>query len=411
MTVPLSHRPPEARLPSPRLATAGLLLGALLLLPGLALAAPVALSGDPGLSVPARSATDLRGQPDRLDEQERKQLNDRYGKVLASELGLLKALDDLDRRVEATEQRLARLGVQRAAATDELRQAETARARAERRLNQMRKAVRARLRALIRLRRAPALRMLLAPKEFRDRVVEDRLLNELVAGARERLVRYRAQLAQVRSRTGTRNTALRQLDDLDRQVHAEKAGLERQRHDKLALITQIEADPLYNERARRDLDAANQLLLDKITTLKQWQERRFTFDRTRGRLLKPVNRSAFEVSFGPRRHPRFGTVTLHRGVDIRPYNPIGAAVRAVFWGRVAFVGWQTGYGRTIILDHGKGWHSVYAHVQRVQVKEGEVVRSRARLAEVGSSGSLKGRYLYFEIRENGQPRDPLQWIR
>ena len=151
--------------------------------------------------------------------------------------------------------------------------------------------------------------------------------------------------------------------------------------------------------------------MDKIGTLKQWQERRYTFDRTRGRLLRPVNMSNIEVPFGPSRHPRFGTVTLHRGVDIRPHNTIGAAVRSVFWGRVAFVGWQTGYGHTVILDHGKGWHSIYAHLDNVVVAEGDVVRSRARLATVGSSGSLKGRYLYFEIRENGQPRDPMEWIK
>ena len=207
-----------------------------------ALAAP--LAGDPGLSVPARSATDLLNQPERLDEGERRQLNERYAKVLATELGLLQALDHLDHRIEATEQRLARLGVQRASATDALRQAETARARAERRLNEMRRAVRARLRALIRLRRSPALRMLLAPREFSDRVVSDRLLGKLVAGDRQRLQRYREQLGDVRERTKARNKALRQLDDLDRQEHAEKAGLERQRHDKLSLITQIDADPL-----------------------------------------------------------------------------------------------------------------------------------------------------------------------
>ncbi len=375
------------------------------------LAAPVALVGEPGLSVPARSATDVLGQPERLDEGERRQLNDRYAKTLASELGLLQALDRLDRMVEGIERRLVRLGVQRAAATDALRVAETARAHAERRLNEMRRAVRARLRALIRLRRTPALRMLLAPREFSDRVIEDRLLGKLIAGDRQRLVRYREQLGHVRDGTSTRNKALGKLDDLDRQVHAEKAGLERQRHDKQALITQIKADPRYNERARRDLDAANQLMLKKIATLKGWQERRYTFDRTRGRLLRPVNASNIEVPFGPRRHPRFGTVTLHRGLDIRPRNSIGAAVRAVFWGRVAFVGWQTGYGNTVIVDHGKGWHSVYAHLDKVTVGEGQVVRSRARLADVGNSGSLKGRYLYFEIRENGQPRDPMGWIK
>ena len=121
--------------------------------------------------------------------------------------------------------------------------------------------------------------------------------------------------------------------------------------------------------------------------------------------------SQIEVPFGTRRHPRFGTTTFHRGIDLRPRNPVSAAVRAVFWGRVAFVGWQTGYGNTIIIDHGKGWHSVYAHVAKTRVAVGDVVASRARLADVGASASLKGRYLYFEIREGGVPQDPMEWFR
>ena len=394
-----------------RMCTMLTLLAALCGGAGVALAAPADLANSPGLLVPARSATDMTQVPDQLPDAERKDLNGRYGKVLTTELGLLQALDELDRRIEETQGKLDRLGVQRVAATEALRQTETERAHAEGRLSQMRRAVRARLRALLRLRRSNGLEALMSPREFASSVIEDRLLTRVVAGDRRRLAAYRQQLGQVRARTGERNDALSELDQLDAGIHGEQAGLERQRHDKLALITQIEADPLYNERARRDLDAANQLLLEKIGTLRQWQERRYTFGRTRGKLLRPINVSNIEVPFGPSRHPRFGTVTFHRGVDIRPRDAIGAAVRAVFWGRVAFVGWQTGYGNTLILDHGRGWHSVYAHIENVRVAVGDVVTSRARLADVGASGSLKGRYLYFEIREGGVPQDPLEWFR
>lgn len=387
----------------------GLVLTLLTALPAAA-AAGDAAAGQ-GLPLPARSATDMTQQPVRLPEPERQDLNERYGRVLATELGLLKALDSLDQRIEDTQARLGRLGARRVTATDALRQSETERAGAEGRLSEMRRAVRARLRALLRLRRSNGLDALMSPRAFASSVIEDRLLTRLLAGDRRRLAAYRQQLAQVHDRTTERNAALVQLDGLDADMHGEQASLERQRHDKLALITQIEADPLYNERARRDLDAANQQLLEKITTLKQWQERRYTFGRTRGKLLRPINVSQIEVPFGPRRHPRFGTVTFHRGVDIRPRNPIGAAVRAVFWARVAFVGWQTGFGNTVILDHGRGWHSVYAHVENIRVKVGDVVESRARLADVGASASLKGRYLYFEIREGGVPQDPMEWFR
>ena len=97
-----------------------------------------------------------------------------------------------------------------------------------------------------------------------------------------------------------------------------------------------------------------------------------------------------------------------RGIDYRA--GVGASVRAVFWGRVAFVGWLTGYGTTVIVDHGRGWHTVYAHLEDVTVVVGELLPARSRVGLIGQSGSIKGRFLYFEIRHNGQPVNPTEWF-
>lgn len=363
------------------------------------------------IALPNRSATNPAAQPERIDSAEKRALDARYREAMSKELGLLQAIDGLDATIEELETSLARLGLDRAAATDALREAELRRAGAERRLAEMRAAVRARLRAILRLGRSPELRFAVSPEGFATAVVKQRLLGRLVAGDRERLERYREQLARLAGETKDRDAALAKLAAADRDLHGQLAALERARHDKLALVAQIEADPTYNQNARRDMDAADRALVEKIETFKEWQEKRYTFGRTRGKLLRPVNMSKIEVPFGPRKHPRFGTTTFHRGQDIRPNHPEHAAVRAVFWARVAFVGWMLGYGQTIILDHGRGWHTVYAHVDAVEVAEGDVIRSRQKIAEVGASGSLKGRYLYFEIRENGEPVDPAEFFR
>jgi septal ring factor EnvC (AmiA/AmiB activator) len=157
----------------------------------------------------------------------------------------------------------------------------------------------------------------------------------------------------------------------------------------------------------KDGDAANRDLAAQIAALQEWQERKYTFAMTQGHLMPPVL-GRVEVGFGEVRHPRFGTVTMHRGLDYRA--GLGAPVRSVFWGRVAFIGWLTGYGTTLIVDHGRGWHTVYAHLDSVQVAVGDLVPARARIGKVGQSGSIKGRYLYFEIRRNGQPVDPSDWF-
>jgi murein hydrolase activator len=363
-----------------------------------------------GIDLPDRSATNPESQPARVDHREKSSLDARYRAALKSELGLLKTLDELDEKADTLETSLSRLGLDRATATDALREAELRRSRAELRLAEMRHAVRARLRAILRLGRAPELRFAVSPSGFASAVVQERLLGRLIDGDRGRLARYREQLGLLETETSGRNTALQRLSAADRDLHAQLAALERARHDKMALIAQIEADPIYNAHARRDLDAADRDLVEKIETFKGWQERRYTFGRTRGKLLRPLNMSRVEVPFGPRKHPKFGTTTFHRGIDLRANRVEHNDVRAVFWGRVAFVGWLLGYGDTIVLDHSRGWHTVYAHVEQISVEVGDVVSSRQKLAKVGASGSLKGRYLYFEIRENGVPVDPSEFF-
>lgn len=349
-------------------------------------------------------------QPPHLEGAEKKALLDRYAKQLDTELGLLKALDELDRDSTEIDNQIVKLAVQRAQATDALVAAEDARARAEAELAKMRTAVQARLRALARIEAMPSLRFALSADDFAKSIVKDRLLRRLIVDDRARLAEYRRRLTDQERLTKERDASLQALNQLDLQLHDKKWQAEQERRDKLALIVQIDEDKKTAERLSRDLDAASRELAGKVATLKEWQERKYTFSMTQGKLLPPVS-GRVEVGFGEVKHPKFGTILMHRGLDYRASGgQIGAPVRAVFWGRVAHVGWLTGYGDTVILDHGRGWHTIYAHLENIRVEVGEVVPARQRIADVGQSGSLKGRYLYFEIRHNGQPVDPSEWF-
>jgi septal ring factor EnvC (AmiA/AmiB activator) len=115
------------------------------------------------------------------------------------------------------------------------------------------------------------------------------------------------------------------------------------------------------------------------------------------------------VGFGRVVNPRFNTVTVQKGVDIRA--PAGAEVRAIAPGRVAHAGWFRGYGNLVIVDHGDGFHSLVAHLASMNTAMGEEVEAGTLLGTVGDSGSLKGPYLYFELREGGRPVDPGAWLR
>jgi septal ring factor EnvC (AmiA/AmiB activator) len=115
-----------------------------------------------------------------------------------------------------------------------------------------------------------------------------------------------------------------------------------------------------------------------------------------------------EIGFGPILNPRFNTVTLQKGIDLRA--PEGSAARAVWRGRVVFAGWFQGYGNLVVLDHGDAYYSLYAHLQKIKPEVNDVLEAGDLVGSVGATGSLKGAYLYFELRHHGEALDPAPWF-
>lgn len=109
--------------------------------------------------------------------------------------------------------------------------------------------------------------------------------------------------------------------------------------------------------------------------------------------------------FGYRFHPIFRRVKFHYGIDISA--PSGTPIRAAADGVVVFAGWRRAYGNTVILDHGNGLATLYAHCSRLLVSEGEVVKQGQVIALVGSTGLSTGTHLHFEVRRYGEPINPL----
>jgi murein DD-endopeptidase MepM/ murein hydrolase activator NlpD len=122
-------------------------------------------------------------------------------------------------------------------------------------------------------------------------------------------------------------------------------------------------------------------------------------------------------AFGWRIHPIFGDRRFHSGIDIggsavgKSIN--GAPIVAAGAGRVIFAGVRSGYGNTVIIDHGNGVTSLYAHQQTggIKVSVGQHVEKRDRIGTVGSTGNSTGPHLHFEVRVNGDPRDPMGYLK
>lgn len=123
----------------------------------------------------------------------------------------------------------------------------------------------------------------------------------------------------------------------------------------------------------------------------------------------PVEFSRISSRFSSaRRHPILGTVRAHKGVDYAA--PSGTPIMAAADGRVTFAGWKTGYGRVVILDHGRGHTTVYAHMSRFgsYAKVGHRVRQGDNIGYVGMTGLATAPHLHYEFRIQGVHRDPLK---
>lgn len=101
--------------------------------------------------------------------------------------------------------------------------------------------------------------------------------------------------------------------------------------------------------------------------------------------------------------------TQHSGLDIAA--PTGTSVFAFMDGTVTFSGWNDGgYGNLVIIDHGNGLQSYYAHNSNLFVEQGENISRGTHIADVGSTGNSTGPHCHFEVRENGTPVDPYNYL-
>jgi murein DD-endopeptidase MepM/ murein hydrolase activator NlpD len=124
--------------------------------------------------------------------------------------------------------------------------------------------------------------------------------------------------------------------------------------------------------------------------------------------LRPVQHGALTSSFGKRDDPYIHTWVMHKGVDLG--GQIGTSVVAPADGTIIFTGARGGYGSTIVIDHGYGLQTHYAHLSAIRVKIGDHVQRGETIAAVGSTGRSTGPHLHYEVRRLGQPLNPLRFI-
>jgi septal ring factor EnvC (AmiA/AmiB activator) len=161
-------------------------------------------------------------------------------------------------------------------------------------------------------------------------------------------------------------------------------------------------------RAARRLEDVLEDLRHRTIPAAPAERKSGSFSAMKGLLTLPVEGKIIG-RFGVYKTPRLHMKARRNGVEIEAEE--GAPVKAVFQGRVVYSDWFRGYGNLIIIDHGEGFYTVYAHALERFKENEERVEAGEVIATVGESGLNGKALLYFEIRRHEKPVDPLSWLR
>lgn len=385
--------------------------------PALAAALIAAGTAGAGWAAAAPASIDRRNRYD--VEQERlhrvtgeiDRLRSRLTSFRAREGNLLDLLEQMDLEMALLQREVAELKERIERTGESLQQTRLEVDAARARVEQEKRELAAWLRELYTRGPVPYLALLVGVEDPDQLLTAYRYASFMTEAEAERLERYRAATVALEAAEGRLLDEEAALQDLRERREERAASLRQVRRRKRMELDRIRDEADLTEALVSDLARTESELRALLTRLQgeagPSSARGPGIDRFRGLLDWPVDADIL-VPFGERLHPRFGTVTPHPGLAL------GSApdrdIKAIFDGTVVFSDWFRGYGNMVILDHGGGYLSIYAHASRLLVEPGDEILQGEVIARTGDTGSLEGPKLYFEIRENGTPVNPLSWL-
>jgi septal ring factor EnvC (AmiA/AmiB activator) len=390
-----------------------------------ALLAPAVLA-----QVPKRESAEIGDKQQDLQQTQKRLLEERQKAADARkrEAGVLSELEGIDRRLSDKRQQVVALDTRLRRAQADVGELQGEIGRLQSRRSGQEDVLGRRLRALYKLQvQGGVLPIVLSGADPVEQAVQLRHLTTL-ASVDARLIReYRVTsevLADRKSRVEARG---REMASLRSEADQERAEFDQEAAKRRALLAKVQSERAYHDRMVGELSEATRRLEAFIRDLQEKQRRAVAkvpppsrpgrpapgdagpgFASLRGRLAWPAD-GRVVAEYGPQVNPRFGTKTFRNGIDIEAGE--GSNIAAVFPGQVVYTGWFRGYGNLIIVDHGGEYYTVYAHAADIRVTEGDEVKQGQIIGTVGDTGSLQGPRLYFEVRHEGKPQDPTQWLR
>ena len=197
---------------------------------------------------------------------------------------------------------------------------------------------------------------------------------------------------------------------LQKDVGNKKSEIETERNTRVKFLKRLRKDQRLFVKVQKEYRQRSKSLNFLIQRLEKKLElgENLNFTDHKGRLKLPVKGKILN-SFGKKKDKQYNIYIVQNGINIRTKK--GTPVRAIYSGKVLYIGSLDGYGNMVILGHGEKYHSIYGHMNKILTRVGKNVQKGQILGKSGDSGSIIGEALYFELRQRGKAIEPTEWFR
>ena len=246
--------------------------------------------------------------------------------------------------------------------------------------------------------------VLLGAKDFNDFVGRMDILKKILAYDNALIQGTKADRETLRKAKEQLEADRAKIVELRKLAAAKREQVAERRQERRGVLNAATYERETAERAYRELIETSRQIEQMIKRIQSGEK---NIGGSTGTMTWPAE-GEITSPFGWRVHPIFGTQRLHTGIDIGA--DYGDAIRAADGGVVIHADWMGGYGNAVIIDHGNGISTLYAHNSQLLVDEGQTVAKGQTVARCGSTGYSTGPHLHFEVRQNGSPVNPLNYL-
>lgn len=351
------------------------------------------------------SSTDLKKYQEQLQklQSEIKKLDQQQRKLSSDQKTIVARIGNIEYNIRTVESEIESLSDQIVTTEGTLNMTMLELANAEAKIGEKKETLNQRIRVMYKTGHVGYLEVLLGSFNFEDMLSRMDMLQkiyehdtdllaymqsqrDLVAEKKKSLEEQKASLVSLRSSLSSKQTKL----------SGELVSLDREQQNLKKDLKALEAE---EDRLNQDAKKITSIIANLKTNEKF----------VGGKMMFPTpGYTRITSPFGNRLHPVYKTYKMHTGIDIAA--PSGANIVAALDGTVIYADWFGGYGKVIMVDHGGGIVTLYAHCSTLVAKSGQKVTKGQTVAKVGSTGVSTGAHLHFEVRQNGKYVDPVPWV-